>query len=92
MVAASGDVTGAGQHPVDVVSDDLGRATGIRRDHRHSGDHTLDHHLAEGLGRERAVHEQMDLRKLGPDVLSKGAELHAVADPEPPRLAWRVSA
>ena len=32
------------------------------------------------------MHEQVDVRKLGPDVLSKAAELHAVADPEPPRL------
>ena len=81
-----GDVTGCGQYPVDVVGDDLGRATGIRRDHRHSGGHALDHHLAEGLGDERAVHEQVDLRKLGPDVLPEAAEHDAVADPESPRL------
>ena len=80
-----GAVTRRGQHRVDVVSDDLAGPSDPPRSLRLGRRH-VDHNLAEGLGRERAVHEQVDLRKLGLDVLSKAAALYAVADPEPPRL------
>jgi hypothetical protein len=70
------------QEPVPAVRDDLGRATGIWGHHREPGGHALDHDLAERLGDDRGVHEDVEAGQLRGHVVPETGERHPAAEPQ----------
>ena len=65
----------------------IGRPAGYGGNHRQAGGHPLDHDLAERLGADRGVDQDVELGQLGPHVVPVVSSTRSVSCSDPIWLA-----